>query len=475
MNYLSAGHKLASRIKHIHLIGVGGSGMSGIAEVLHNLDFTVSGSDIGDNKVTTRLKDMGIQVHHKHDAAWVEDVDVVVYSSAIKDDNEELKAARVAKIPVMNRAEMLAELMRFKIGIAVAGTHGKTTTTSLLASILGEAGLDPTFVIGGLLNAAGTNAGLGASEYLVAEADESDGSFQLLQPVMAVVTNIDEDHMATFDNNIDVLKRSFERFLNRVPFYGVAVLCVDDANVTEISKHLTRHCITYGLSDEAEIQGINIRQEKQHMYFDVTVNGQAFMSDVSLNLPGKHNVLNALAAIAIGIELDVNQSDMKTALAGFNGVGRRFNLYPDMKNKEATFTLVDDYAHHPTEIAAAVAACRAGWPDSRLVLAFQPHRYSRTRDLYDDFADVLNQVDELLVSEVYAAGEAAISGATAIDLCKTVRHRGKLEPVYVSQVDELPQALKALVKQGDVVLMVGAGSIGAVIQEIVNHQGVGND
>lgn len=475
MNYLSAGHKLASRIKHIHLIGVGGSGMSGIAEVLHNLDFTVSGSDLGDNKVTSRLKNMGVIVHHKHDAAWVEDVDVVVYSSAIKDENEELKAARAAKIPVLNRAEMLAELMRFKIGIAVAGTHGKTTTTSLLASILGEAGLDPTFVIGGLLNAAGTNAGLGASEFLVAEADESDGSFQLLQPVMAVVTNIDEDHMATFDNNIDVLKRSFERFLNRVPFYGVTVLCVDDANVTEISKNLTRHCITYGLSETAEIQATNIKQVQQHMYFDVTVNGQAFMEEVTLNLPGKHNVLNALAAIAIGVELDVSQSDMKNALAGFNGVGRRFNLYPEMQNDGVTFTLVDDYAHHPTEIAAAVAACREGWPDCRLVLAFQPHRYSRTRDLYDDFADVLNQVDELLVSEVYAAGEAAISGATAIDLCKTVRHRGKLEPVYVSQVDEFPQALRALVKQDDVVLMVGAGSIGAVIQDIVIQKGVCND
>ena len=306
MNYLSAGHKLASRIKHIHLIGVGGSGMSGIAEVLYNLDFTVSGSDLGDNKVTTRLKNMGVTVHHQHDAAWVENVDVVVYSSAIKDSNEELQAARAAKIPVLNRAEMLAELMRFKIGIAVAGTHGKTTTTSLVASILGEAGLDPTFVIGGLLNAAGTNAGLGASEYLVAEADESDGSFQLLQPMMAVVTNIDEDHMATFDNNIDVLKRSFDRFLHRVPFYGVTVLCVDDANVRSISENLTRHSITYGLNEGAQIQAVNIKQDKQHMFFDVTVNGQAFMQDVTLNLPGEHNVLNALAAIAIGIEFIIS-------------------------------------------------------------------------------------------------------------------------------------------------------------------------
>lgn len=475
MNYLSAGHKLASRIKRIHLIGVGGSGMSGIAEVLHNLDFTVSGSDLGDNKVTTRLKNMGIKVHHNHDAAWVENVDVVVYSSAIKDNNDELKAARAAKIPVLNRAEMLAELMRFKIGIAVAGTHGKTTTTSLVASILGEAGLDPTFVIGGLLNAAGTNAGLGASEYLVAEADESDGSFQLLQPVMAVVTNIDEDHMATFDNNIDVLKRSFERFLHRVPFYGVTMLCVDDANVADISKNLTRHCITYGLTDAAEIRAVNIKQQQQHMYFDVTVNGQPFIDQVTLNLPGEHNVLNALAAIAIAVELDVPVVAMKSALAQFDGVGRRFNLYPEMNNGAATFTLIDDYAHHPTEIAAAIAACRSGWTDNRLVLAFQPHRYSRTRDLYDDFADVLNQVDELLITDVYAAGEAVISGATAMDLCKSVRHRGKIEPVYVSQVTALPQTLASLVNQDDVVLMVGAGSIGAVIQHIVSAKGVSSN
>lgn len=472
MNYLSAGHQLASRTKNIHLIGIGGSGMSGIAEVLHNLEFNVTGSDLGDNKVTTRLKSMGITVYHSHEARWAEHVDVVVYSSAIKADNVELQAAHEAKIPVLSRAEMLAELMRFKIGIAVAGTHGKTTTTSLVASILAEAGLDPTFVIGGLLNAAGSNAGLGASEYLVAEADESDGSFQLLQPVMAVVTNIDEDHMETFDNNIDVLKRSFDRFLHRVPFYGVTVMCIDDDNVRTLSEGMTRHCITYGLSDQAEVQAINIKQQAQTMQFDVLVAGDLFAESVVLHLPGLHNVQNALAAMAIGLELNVTAETMKQALARFDGVGRRFNLYPEMRNGEAIFTLIDDYAHHPTEIAAAVAACRVGWPEQRLVLVFQPHRYSRTRDLYDDFADVISQVDELIISEVYPAGEAVISGATAIDLCKTVRHRGKLDPVFVNQVTQLPDAMAGIVKQGDVVLMVGAGNIGAVIQQIVQNQGV---
>ncbi len=473
MSYLNPEHKFASRMQRIHLIGIGGSGMSGIAEVLHNLDFKVSGSDLQAGKVTERLKAMGIQVMLGHDAEHVEQADVVVYSSAIQAKNQELKAARAAQIPVLTRAEMLAELMRFKVGIAVAGTHGKTTTTSLVASILTEAGLDPTFVIGGLLTSAGTNAGLGTGEYLVAEADESDGSFQLLQPVMAIVTNIDEDHMATFDNDLDQLKLSFSTFLHRVPFYGVTVLCVDDEHVFELSQQISRHQITYGLTERAQIRAVNLKQNKQFMWFDVMINDQVMMQQVKLNLPGTHNVLNALAAIAIGIELDVEMQAMKNALANFNGVGRRFNIYPDYQLDDTAVTIIDDYAHHPTELAAAIQACRDGWPDNRLVMVFQPHRYSRTRDLFDDFADVLDEVDLLLVSEVYAAGEAIISGATANDLCRSVRNRGKLDPVFVQDLNNVPKTLSHLVEAGDVVLMVGAGTIGTLIQNMLQEEHTG--
>lgn len=467
MSYLNPEHKFASRMRRIHLIGIGGSGMSGIAEVLHNLDFKVSGSDINAGKVTDRLNNMGIEIMIGHDAAHVEMADVVVYSSAINANNQELKAARAAQIPVLTRAEMLAELMRFKVGIAVAGTHGKTTTTSLVASILTEAALDPTFVIGGLLTAAGTNAGLGTGEYLVAEADESDGSFQLLQPVMAIVTNIDEDHMATFDNDLDQLKQSFATFLHRVPFYGVTVLCVDDEAVFELSQQISRHQITYGLSQRAQVRGINVRQDRQHMWFDVSINDHLVMQDVQLNLPGVHNVLNALAAIAIGIELDIDMPTMKKALREFNGVGRRFNIYPQHQIADKQVTLIDDYAHHPTELAAAIEACQKGWPDKRLVMVFQPHRYTRTRDLYDDFADVLDAVDLLLLSEVYPAGEAVISGATSNDLCRSIRNRGKLDPVYVQDIHAVPDALGHVVQDDDVVIMVGAGNIGALIQSMV--------
>ncbi len=471
MSYLNPEHKFASRMKRIHLIGIGGSGMSGIAEVLHNLDFKVSGSDLNESKVVKRLIGMGIDIVFGHDAAHVEMADVVVYSSAIKAENQELKAARAAYIPVLTRAEMLAELMRFKIGIAVAGTHGKTTTTSLVASILTEAGLDPTFVIGGLLTSAGTNAGLGTSEYLVAEADESDGSFQLLQPVMAIVTNIDEDHMATFDNDIDQLKQSFATFLHRVPFYGVTVMCVDDDHVFELAQQISRHQITYGLSDRAQIRAINLKQIKQYMWFDVVINDQIVLSQVKLNLPGEHNVLNALAAIAIGIELEVEMQAIQQALADFSGVGRRFNIYDNLDIDGKNVTLVDDYAHHPTELSAAIKACKSGWPDSRLVMVFQPHRYSRTRDLFDDFADVSNAVDVLVISEVYPAGEDVISGATANDLCRSIRNRGKLDPVFVQDIKTVPDALSHVVANNDVVLMVGAGDIGTLIQTMVGSRG----
>jgi len=472
MSYLNPEHKFASRMKCIHLIGVGGSGMSGIAEVLHNLDFKVSGSDLNESKTTSRLTDMGVEVVFGHDAAHVELADVVVYSSAIKAENQELKAARAAQIPVLTRAEMLAELMRFKVGIAVAGTHGKTTTTSLVASILTEAGLDPTFVIGGLLTSAGTNAGLGTSEYLVAEADESDGSFELLQPVMAIVTNIDEDHMATFDNDLDQLKQSFATFLHRVPFYGVTVMCVDDDHIFELAQQISRHQITYGLSERAQIQAVNLKQIRQHMWFDVMINDQMVLQQVKLNLPGEHNVLNALAAIAIGIELEVDMQAMHNALANFSGVSRRFNIYPQHKLDNKSITLVDDYAHHPTELAAAVKACKTGWSESRLVMVFQPHRYSRTRDLFDDFTDVLNAVDVLIISEVYPAGEDVISGATANDLCRSIRNRGKLDPVFVQDIQAVPEALSHVIEASDVVLMVGAGNIGALIQSMVNTGGL---
>ncbi len=471
MSYLNPEHKFASRMQRIHLIGIGGSGMSGIAEVLHNLDFKVSGSDLNDSKVTTRLTTMGIEVVFGHDAAHVELADVVVYSSAIEAKNQELKAARAAQIPVLTRAEMLAELMRFKVGIAVAGTHGKTTTTSLVASILTEAGLDPTFVIGGLLTSAGTNAGLGTSEYLVAEADESDGSFQLLQPVMAIVTNIDEDHMATFDNDLDQLKQSFATFLHRVPFYGVTVLCVDDDHVYELAQQISRHQITYGLTERAQIQAVNLKQVRQYMWFDVLINDQLVLQQVKLNLPGEHNVLNALAAIAIGIELEVDMQAMHKALAEFSGIDRRFNIYTEHSIDGKAITLIDDYAHHPTELAAAIKACKAGWSDHRLVMVFQPHRYSRTRDLFDDFADVLNAVDVLVVSEVYPAGEDVISGATANDLCRSIRNRGKLDPVFVQDINAVPEALSHVVEADDVVLMVGAGNIGALIQTMTNKGG----
>ncbi|WP_395377144.1 UDP-N-acetylmuramate--L-alanine ligase [Marinicella sp. W31] len=467
MSYMNPEHKFANRTQRIHLIGIGGSGMSGIAEVLHNLGFSVSGSDLNTSGTTRRLQNMGITVHQGHDAEYVKGTDVVVYSSAIKAANPELKSAREAHLPILTRAEMLAELMRFKVGIAVAGTHGKTTTTSLIASTLNESGLDPTFVIGGLLNSAGTNAVLGQSEYLVAEADESDGSFQLLQPLMAVVTNIDADHMETFGHDFDQLKQAFSHFLHRIPFYGIAIVCIDDPAVRQVEATLARHVVSYGLSDDAQIQARSIRQESNTMMFDVYAHGKLLLKDMLLNMPGVHNVRNALAAIAVALELEVEPEHMAKAMKEFSGIGRRFNIYKDMKNGHDPFLLVDDYGHHPTEIAAVVQACRDGWPESRLVVAFQPHRYSRTHELFDEFAAVLNEPDLLLMTDVYAAGEEPIAGAATLDLCRSVRNRGKLDPIYVGQLEDLKVALANVVKAGDVVLMLGAGNIGAAIEEIV--------
>ena len=475
MSYLTPEHKFARRMQRIHLIGIGGSGMSGIAEVLHNLDFKVSGSDQQRSKTTERLVKMGLSVHYQHNAALIKQADVVVYSSAIREDNPELSAARDAALPVLTRAEMLAELMRFKVGIAVAGTHGKTTTTSLIASILAAADLDPTFVIGGLLTAAGSHARLGAGEYLVAEADESDGSFELLQPVMAVVTNIDEDHMQTFDNDIKVLNQAFNNFIHRVPFYGITVLCVDDERVAELADKVSRHKITYGLSSQAQVRATNIRQRHEFMDFDVLYEGERILSDVRLNIAGEYNVLNALAAISVAMELDVPTATMKQALAGFTGVGRRFNIHKLPAPKGGELTLIDDYAHHPTALAAVIAACRDGWPEQRLVVVFQPHRYSRTRDLFDEFSDVLNEADVLVLSEVYPAGESEISGATAVDLSRSIRNRGKLDPIFVQDVQQLPETLSHILTAEDVVLMIGAGSIGAVIQTMISEPEVYHD
>jgi UDP-N-acetylmuramate--alanine ligase len=471
MSHLTPDNRFVKRMKTIHMIGIGGSGMSGIAEVLHNLGFDVSGSDIQDGEVVARLRAMGIKVFIGHRAENINNTKVVVISSAIKHDNPELIAAREKSKSILSRAEMLAELMRFKIGIAVAGTHGKTTTTSLVASVLAAGQLDPTFVIGGLLNSAGTNAGLGTSEYLVAEADESDGSFQLLQPILAVVTNIDADHMQTFGGKFSQLKQAFENFLHHLPFYGVAILCADDEHVAELAASLVRPTITYGLNQGAMIRADHIKHHKQNMSFDVFKNDKMIINNVIINLPGLHNVQNALAAIAIGLELGVEPEQIKKGLSEFAGIGRRFNLNPNMHCKAGSFTLVDDYAHHPTELTAAIDACRGGW-NNRLVVVFQPHRYSRTRDLFDEFTESLNHADVLVITDVYAAGEDAISGYSAADLSRSIRTRGKIDPIYIADINNLTTDLNDIIQHDDLVLFVGAGSIGSISKAIEKNNGL---
>ena len=471
MSYLTPENRFVNRMKHIHMIGVGGSGMSGIAEVLHNLGFVVSGSDIQKSRITKRLAAMGIKVMIGHDAKNIKQANVVVISSAIKATNPELSAAKEQHKTILSRAEMLAELMRFKIGIAVAGTHGKTTTTSLIASVLAAGQLDPTFVIGGLLNSAGTNAGLGTSEYLVAEADESDGSFQLLQPILAVVTNIDADHMQTFDGKFSLLKQAFNNFLHHLPFYGVAVLCTDNEPVAELAEELLRPVITYGLSEKAMVRAISIKHHKQNMSFNVVRDNKTLAKNIIINLPGLHNVQNALAAIAIALELGIDIEQIKKGLSTFAGIGRRFNLTRKLSCQDGTFTLVDDYAHHPTELTAAISACRGGW-NNRLVVVFQPHRYSRTRDLFDEFTESLNQADVLVLTDVYAAGEEPLSGFSSGDLSRSIRSRGKIDPIYIADVNNLLTDLSTIVKHGDLLLMAGAGSIGSICQLIVDNKGL---
>jgi UDP-N-acetylmuramate--alanine ligase len=454
------------KVKRVHFVGIGGAGMSGIAEVLLNLGYQVTGSDQAETAVTTRLHKLGAQVFRGHDAKQIEGADAVVISTAVPADNAEVAAARTRRIPVVPRAIMLAELMRLRQGIAVAGTHGKTTTTSLIASVLAEAGMDPTFVIGGRLEAAGSHAKLGRGEFIVVEADESDASFLYLQPVLAVVTNIDADHMETYGHDFGRLRQAFLDFVQRLPFYGMAVVCADDANVRAIMPLITKPITTYGVTDQAQIRAVDIRHESGRMRFraQVRANGNpAKTLDVTLNLPGIHNVLNALAAIAVGLEVQVPEEAIVRALSEFKGVGRRFQRYGELALPDGgTCLLIDDYGHHPVEMEATLAAVRGAFPDRRLVLAFQPHRYTRTRDVFEDFVRVLSSVDALLLTEVYPAGEAPIVAADGRALARAIRVAGKVEPVFIEQVADLPQAIVGLARPGDVVVTMGAGSIGSV-------------
>ncbi|HLF98625.1 MAG TPA: UDP-N-acetylmuramate--L-alanine ligase [Methylococcaceae bacterium] len=448
-----------SRIRRVHFVGIGGVGMCGIAEVLLNLGYGISGSDRQENANTRRLTGLGAEVHIGHAAAWVEQADVVVISSAVGADNPEVVAAREKRIPVISRAEMLAELMRFRYGIAIAGTHGKTTTTSLTASLLAEGGLDPTFVIGGKLNSAGTNAKLGGSNYLVAEADESDASFLHLQPMIAVVTNIDQDHMDTYRGDFGRLKQTFVEFLHHLPFYGLAVLCLDDPGVAAVLPQITRPVRTYGLGENCDVRARDLVRDGLTTRFTV-LRPEGPELPVTLNLPGQHNVLNALAAITVAGELGVADDAIVRALAGFRGIGRRFQINGEVPWGDGVVTLVDDYGHHPREVAATLEAARGAWPERRLVLAFQPHRYTRTRDLFEDFVQALSKADVLALLDVYPAGEAPIAGADGRTLSRAIRARGQVDPVFVENFHELGEVLPGLLRPGDVLLTLGAGNVG---------------
>jgi len=464
---LRAHEDFMTSFRRVHFIGVGGVGMSGIAEVLCNLGYDVSGSDRAPSSTTERLAALGVDVHIGHEAENIDGADVIVTSSAIRADNPELVAARASRIPVVPRAEMLGELMRFRRGIAIAGTHGKTTTTSLVASVLAEADYDPTFVIGGQLNAAGANARLGTGQYLVAEADESDGSFLMLSPVIAVVTNIDADHLENYHGDFALVKKAFGDFLHRLPFYGMAVLCIDDEETAKLAQDTSRRMLTYGIDQPgADVTATNVRQVGFEMHFDLRLPGRPDVLSVTLNLPGRHNVQNALAAAAVGWQLGVDAEAIARALARFEGVGRRFHRRGEIALDHGSALLVDDYGHHPRELAAVFAAARGGWSDRRLVVAFQPHRYSRTRDLLDDFANVLAEVDVLVLTEVYPAGEAPIPGADGKALARAIRARGKTDPVLVDHPRDLRDTLSALARDGDLILLLGAGDIGAAAIEL---------
>ncbi|MBY0453619.1 MAG: UDP-N-acetylmuramate--L-alanine ligase [Burkholderiaceae bacterium] len=458
-------------IHHIHFVGIGGAGMSGIAEVLHNLGYRISGSDLADSATLRRLQGLGITTYLGHAAAHIAGANVIVTSTAVQAHNPEVLAAREKKIPIVPRAIMLAELMRFKQGIAIAGTHGKTTTTSLVTSVLAEAGLDPTFVIGGRLNSAGANAKLGSGEYIVVEADESDASFLNLLPVMAVVTNIDADHMETYGHDFGRLKKAFVDFLHRMPFYGTAILCVDSPAVRDILPDVTCPITSYGFSEDAQVRAVNVRAQAGQMHFTVQRRNGITLPDleVVLNLAGEHNVLNALSAIAVAVELGIADDAVLRGLAGFKGVGRRFQHYGDLPAPGGgQFTLIDDYGHHPVEMAATLAAARGAFPGRRLVLAFQPHRYSRTRDCFEDFVKVIGHADAVLLTEVYAAGEAPVVAADGRSLARALRLAGRVEPLFIDQITDLPQAIADNARSGDVLLCMGAGSIGAVPAKVVD-------
>jgi UDP-N-acetylmuramate--alanine ligase len=466
------------RINTIHFVGIGGSGMGGIAEVLLNLGYRVQGSDLKENPITRRLVELGAHVALGHSAEHVSGADVVVVSSAVPPDNPELRAALAERIPVVPRAEMLGELMRFRYSIAVAGTHGKTTTTSLVTSILAEGGTDPTFVIGGRLRSAASNARLGAGRYLVAEADESDDSFTHLQPLIAVVTNIDNDHLATHEGSFERLKQGFVEFLHNLPFYGLAILCLDDEHARSILPHVGRPVMTYGFAPQADVRAVNLRRNGLQTHFDVLRSGMAARAGATskptsqtalaleLNLPGTHNVLNALAAVAVATELEIEDAAIQRALAGFEGIDRRLQHIAEVDTPAGRVSLVDDYGHHPTEIAATLEALRQGYPGRRIVLAFQPHRYTRTRDLIDDFARVLSAAEVLLVTEVYPAGELPIAGCDGRAICRAVRSRGQVEPIFVEKVEELAVSLKDVIRAGDVIVTMGAGHINTVAHSL---------
>ncbi len=456
------------RIGTIHFVGIGGSGMGGIAEVLLNLGYKVQGSDLKANAVTARLAHLGVRIDIGHRPENVAGADVVVTSSAVAADNPEVQAALGRRVPVVPRAEMLGELMRFQQSIAVAGTHGKTTTTSLVASVLAEGGVDPTFVIGGQLKSAGSNARLGTGRYLVAEADESDASFLHLQPTIAIVTNIDNDHLGTHGGDFARLCESFVSFLHNLPFYGLAVLCQDDEHVLGILPRVGRPVLTYGLAEAADVRALEVRRERLRTHFQVARPGRSDALSVTLNMAGLHNVRNALAAIAVGTELEIEDAAIVRALDNFQGIERRMQWLGEVQTARGKINLVDDYGHHPTEIAATLDALRQAWPGHRLVLAFQPHRYTRTRDLLDDFASVLTGFDVLLITEVYAAGEAPIKGADGRAICRAIRSRGKLEPVFVNRVENIGTALRDILRDGDVVVTMGAGHIGAVAHELLS-------
>jgi UDP-N-acetylmuramate--alanine ligase len=462
------------RIRRIHFVGIGGAGMSGIAEVLLNQGYVITGSDLHESSTTARLKKLGATIYLGHRAENVVNADVVVVSSAIDTTNSEILEANTSRIPIIRRAEMLAELMRYRHAIVIAGTHGKTTTTSLVTSLLAQGNLDPTFVIGGLLNSAGTNAKLGASRYMVAEADESDASFLHLHPMVAIVTNIDDDHMGTYDGDFEKLKKAFIDFLHNLPFYGLAVLCADDPVVLEIMPRVSRPILTYGFSEQADFRISAVEQNQRVTSFKVQRPGHAELLPVTINMPGLHNVLNATAAIVVGTDEGLSDENIQKGVANFQGVGRRFEVQGELTCKRGKVMLVDDYGHHPTEVAANIRAIRDGWPERRLVMIYQPHRFSRTHDLYEDFVDVLSEVDFLLLLEVYSAGEKPIRGADSKSLCRSIRQRGQLDPVLVKQTSELKRILNEVLQDGDILVTQGAGNIGMLCKQLA-AEGLGDD